>query len=399
MGKLALVWLVAIYVLNADTMSSEVTPLEASDLGHLSSLESRLSRSAAGMMKGLLGADAATSDATPARRLGEGRVETGRGTGQSAQRSAQKATLRAKLYAVEVSIHQMEAGAGTVLGRDTQIGQMAMRKAVAVEQRREVEATGSSATDSEQLLDERREQGAWVKHMDNALQQVESDATEETQFDRQALTIENSMQQNTHPTSQMNGGLASKELAHSRKSSTNIKSQLGEIKTAVREMRHELTASSHFATRTLGESPDSLEHLQTQLKDAEATKQMLEQSAMDVVNREHALEHAKIQKKTSAMRSDFSSSAPVDFDQVQSELRTERQDDNQLHERTHTNLRWMEQVTAHVQQGAAHQFAEFNSILESSHSTRHKADKQVTDLEAMMTALKKRRSQRLQGEV
>ena len=98
MGKLALVLLLAVYVVNADTTSSEVTPLETSELGDLSSLESRLSRSAAGMMKvrtlllsvfsflrnvhqGLLGADAATNDASPARRLGEGRVEAGRGTG------------------------------------------------------------------------------------------------------------------------------------------------------------------------------------------------------------------------------------------------------------------------------------------------------------------------------
>ena len=144
MGKLALVLLLAIYVVNADTTSSEVTPLGASELGHLSALESRLSRSAAGMMKvctlplsvfpilsnahqGLLGADAVTNDASPARRLGEGRVEAGRGTGdfgpndrpsvhravtvlagQSAERSAQKVALRAKLQAVEASIHQME---------------------------------------------------------------------------------------------------------------------------------------------------------------------------------------------------------------------------------------------------------------------------------------------------
>lgn len=402
MGKLALVLLLAIYVVNADTTSSEVTPLGASELGHLSALESRLSRSAAGMMKGLLGADAVTNDASPARRLGEGRVEAGRGTGQSAERSAQKVALRTKLQAVEASIHQMEAGAGTVLGRDKQIGQMAMRKAVTAEQRRETTATKGSATDSEQLLNERSKQGKWIKHVDTALQQVESEATEETIFDRKALSIENKMQQNQRSTGQPDVRLPTKELAHSEKFSTKIKSQLGEIENKAQEMRSELTAASRPATTSLGESPekdDTLAHLHSQLKDAEATKQMLEQSAMGVVNTEHQQEHAKIQKKLSEMRTDFTSSAPVDFAQVKSELRTEHQKDAQLQQHTHKNLRWMEQVTAHVQQGAAHQFAEFNSILESSHSTRHKADQQVTDLEAMMTALKTKRSQRLQGEV
>ena len=56
---------------------------------------------------------------------------------------------------------------------------------------------------------------------------------------------------------------------------------------------------------------DTLAHLHSQLKDAEATKQMLEQSAMGVVNTEHQQEHAKIQKKLSEMRTDFTSSAPV----------------------------------------------------------------------------------------
>jgi len=398
MGKLALVLLLAVYVVNADTTSSEVTPLETSELGHLSALESQLSRSAAGMMKGLLGADAATNDASPARRLGEGRVEAGRGTGQSAERSAQKVALRAKLHAVEASIHQMEAGAGTVLGRDKQIGKMAMRKTVATEQRREATATRGSAADSEQLFNERSTQGKWIKQVDTALQQVESEATEETNFDSKALNIENKMQQKKHSAGQPDLKLPPKELAHSEKSSTKIKSQLGEIESSARQMRSELNAASRPAT-TLGESPDTLQHLHSQLKDAEATKQMLERSAMGVVNTEHQQEHAKIQKKLSEMRTDFTSSAPVDFAQVKSELRTEHQEDTQLQQRTHKNLRWMEQVTAHVQQGAAHQFAEFNSILESSHSTRHKADQQVTDLEAMMTALKTKRSQRLQGEV
>jgi len=400
MGKLALVLLLAVYVVNADTTSSEVTPLETSELGHLSALESRLSRSAAGMMKGLLGADAATNDASPARRLGEGRVEAGRGTGQSAERSAQKVALRAKLHAVEASIHQMEAGAGTVLGRDKQIGKMAMRKTVVAEQRREATATRGSAADSEQLFNERSTQGKWIKQVDTALQQVESEATEETNFDRKALNIENNMQQKKHSAGQPDLKLPPKELAHSEKSSTKIKSQLGEIESSARQMRSELNAASRPAsTASLGESPDTLQHLHSQLKDAEATKQMLERSAMGVVNTEHQQEHAKIQKKLSEMRTDFTSSAPVDFAQVKSELRTEHQEDTQLQQRTHKNLRWMEQVTAHVQQGAAHQFAEFNSILESSHSTRHKADQQVTDLEAMMTALKTKRSQRLQGEV
>jgi hypothetical protein len=192
--------------------------------------------------------------------------------------------------------------------------------------------------------------------------------------------------------------LPPKELAHSEKSSTKIKSQLGEIESSARQIRSELNAASRPAT-TLGESPDTLQHLHSQLKDAEATKQMLERSAMGVVNTEHQQEHEKIQKNLSEMRTDFTSSASVDFAQVKSELRTEHQEDTQLQQRTHKNLRWMEQVTAHVQQGAAHQFAEFNSILESSHSTRHKADQQVTNLEAMMTALKTKRSQRLQGEV
>merc|ERR1711865_784839 len=132
----------------------------------------------------------------------------------------------------------------------------------------------------------RSTQGKWIKQVDTALQQVESEATDETNFDSKALNIENKMQQKKHSAGQPDLKLPPKELAHSEKSSTKIKSQLGEIESSARQMRSELNAASRPAT-TLGESPDTLQHLHSQLKDAEATKQMLERSAMGVVNTEH----------------------------------------------------------------------------------------------------------------
>jgi hypothetical protein len=402
MGKLVLLWLAAIYILNADSLPIHPDlPVKSSELDRLSSLEGKLSRSASDMMKGLHGAEA-TTDAGPSRRLGEGRSGAGRGAGgTAAERVAQKARLQAELEATEASIHQMEAGAGSLLVRDQKIGQMAMYKAVAAEQRREARSYKTADKATKELLAERTRQAAWAKHMDASLQQVESHAALESNFDQQALQIENGMTSHSRAGTQRSSiKLPFKELKHSEKTSSNIKSQLGELESRARQMRHEIEQATPSKTKvSLGESPESVQSLKSQLKDAQATKQMLERNAMHVVRLQHRQEHEKIRKTVSKMRTDFSNKAPVQLNQVQSELQTEEQKDRQLREHSHKNLRWMEQVTAHVQQGASHQFAEFNSILESSHSTRHKADKQLTDLEAMMTALKTKRSLRLQGEV
>jgi len=303
---------------------------------------------------------------------------------------------------VESSVHRMEAGAGRVLGRDKRIGHLAMRKAVDAEQRREHDSQDKAAADTQQLMKERTQQATWVQHMGTALKQVEAEADTESKYEDQALHIENRFQ-NTH-TAVVPVELPHKELLQSEQAASSMQLQLDKLRKGARDMERELGASMRPSvpaqhTARLGEAGDSVTELKRQLTEAQATKKMLEAGAMDVIAQQHQQERQEIAHKVSTMSTTFSNQMPVKLPQLESELKTERQDEEQLRAQSHKNLRWMERVAAHVQQGAAHQFAEFNSILESSHSTRNKADKKLTDLEAMMTALKTKRSLRLQGEV
>jgi len=403
MKKWALLWLLAIYVLNADSLPIEHAELsiESSDMNQLSALEGKLSRSAADMMKGLLGADASTKNV--AKSLGEGRRGWRRVKGKSADRVAQKASLREELSSVESSMHRMEAGAGRVLGRDKRIGHLAMRKAVDAEQRREHFSRDKAAADTQHLMKERTQQATWVQHMSTALKQVETEADTESKYDDQAIHIENRFQNKHVAVAPVE--LPHKELIQSEQAASSTQLQLDKLRKGARNMERELgaslrpTTSSVPAQHSLGEAGDSITELKRQLTEAHATKKMLEAGGMDVIGQQHQQERHKIAHKVSGMSTTFSNQMPVKLSQLESQLKTERQDEEQLHAQSHKNLRWMERVTAHVQQEASHQFAEFNSILEASHSTRNKADKKLTSLEAMMIALKTKRSLRLQGEV
>lgn len=402
MKKWALLWLLAIYVLNADSLPIEHAELsiESSDMNQLSALEGKLSRSADDMMKGLLGADASTKNVP--QSLGEGRRGWRRVKGKSADQVAQKASLREELSSVESSVHRMEAGAGRVLGRDKRIGHLAMHKAVDAEQRREHVSRDKAAADTQHLMKERTQQATWVQHMSTALKQVETEADTESKYDDQAIHIENRFQNKHDAVAPVE--LPHKELIQSEQAASSIQLQLDKLRKGARDMERELGASlrpttSSVAQHSLGEAGDSITELKRQLTEAQATKKMLEAGAMDVIGQQHQQDRHKIAHKVSRMSTTFSNQMPLKLSQLESQLKTERQDEEQLHAQSHKNLRWMERVTAHVQQGASHQFAEFNSILESSHSTRNKADKKLTSLEAMMIALKTKRSLRLQGEV
>merc|ERR1712224_1134496 len=52
----------------------------------------------------------------------------------------------------------------------------------------------------------------------------------------------------------------------------------------------------------------------------------------------------------------------------------------------HTKIKQMQAATDKLVKDSKHQFAEFSDILESSHTTKSKADAKLTDLDAMLIA-------------
>merc|ERR1711934_173943 len=344
-----------------------------SEVRSLERLESTATRTAAHITQGLEAADSVPV-AKP-RRMGESRGTSDQertqyerymhgtlGVHQKADVKAKAALLREEIAATQDSVRSLEAAAETVLQRDKRVHKAARNIAVASEKRREKQSDILSQHKARQRGFDEGAASDWQRHEAKRLGEVAHGAAKAYYTEGEALAEE--LKSKTHQMFSEATQLE-KTLEHPER--------LGEP----------------------GVTSNTLAKLQRELDDARETKKMLLRDAQSVLQSQQNKENTEMEKTLVGLRQRHHSDAKR---RAEKHVEQERSKTHDTEVKSHAKIKQMEHVTAQLMENSKHQFAEFSEILDSSHSTKRHADQKLTDLEAMMIALKTSRSLRLQDD-
>jgi hypothetical protein len=397
-------WLATVVVLSgidALPIPDAQLSVERSDLRDLKHIEAAATRTAQSLSQELHAADHVAGGLS---RLGDGRGSSDEDQAEyqrrlhGAQISHNKkhakdeaALLREELASTQASVRSLEAAAETTLQRDKRVGAVAMNMAVASEHRRENEADAAQKRMTGQLRSAKTATALWKGKESRKLDKVVFNVDKEYKRESDALKVERRMHRSDVNNLDSTLNMPSKQVESDKAVARQLESRLGQLRSSALSLKESLDQ-----TQKLGEpkqvDSSSLDQLRAELQDAQATRKMLLQDAQTTMEAQQSRETRSIQDKLVAMRLKHVKSENEDLGQ---QISIERSKSQKLQVHTHQKIREMEAVTEQIQKDSAHQFAEFSEILESSHHTKKQADNKLTNLEAMMTALKTSRTMRL----
>jgi len=375
-----------------------------SEVRSLERLESTATRTAAHITQGLEAADSVPV-AKP-RRMGESRGTSDQertqyerymhgtlGVHQNADVKAKAALLREEIAATQDSVRSLEAAAETVLQRDKRVHKAARNIAVASEKRREKQSDILSQHKARQRGFEEGAAADWQRHEAKRLGEVAHGAAKAYYTEGEALALERKMQRSQGKQAGPTINIPAKLLSAEESTAEELKSKTHQMFSEATQLEKTLEHPERLGEP--GVTSNTLAKLQRELDDARETKKMLLRDAQSVLQSQQNKENTEMEKTLVGLRQRHHSDAKR---RAEKQVEQERSKTHDTEVKSHAKIKQMEHVTAQLMENSKHQFAEFSEILDSSHSTKRHADQKLTDLEAMMIALKTSRSLRLQDD-